>query len=55
MLRQTNNDARVLGRVLRSNLELVQAWILARIEREPNLDAHRYRVTWVDRKIDQDL
>ena len=28
---------------------------LARIEREPNLDAHRYRVIWGDKENDQGL
>ena len=26
-----------------------------RIEREPNLDAHRYKVIWVDKENDQGL
>ena len=50
-----NNDARILEPVLRSNSELAHALTLARIERAPNLDAHRYRVIWVDREIDQGL
>ena len=29
--------------------------ILARIKREPNLDARRYRLIWSDRKIYQGL
>ena len=53
--RQINHSVPIMTSSLGPNSGLVRAGILARIEREPNLDAHRYRLIWVDRKIDQDL